>query len=154
MQIVVNHLTRMRTRERICIAGINLERGRHVRPVTPKTDLLTEERRAARAGGGCRHRPAVAGSGSARDGGPSGRNWKYAIDEGDGRASLAVVKAWRPPELEVGRYGKLQLRFNDLAVPTFLSVADIRFVEADHTTIRTPSSMTCTPGSRGAWAST
>lgn len=63
--------------------------------------------------------------------------WKYAIDEGAGRASLAVVKAQRRPDLEVDRYGRLQLRFNDPEVPTFLSVADIRFVEADHTTIRT-----------------
>jgi len=48
-----------------------------------------------------------------------------------------VVKARRRPELEVGRYGKLQLRFNDPDTPTYLSVADIRFVEPDHKTIRT-----------------
>jgi len=42
VQIVVNHLTRMRT-QRICIAGIDLERGCHVRPVTPKADLLTRD---------------------------------------------------------------------------------------------------------------
>jgi hypothetical protein len=41
MQIVVNHVTRMRTWSRICVAGIDLETGRHVRPVTPMTDLVT-----------------------------------------------------------------------------------------------------------------
>jgi hypothetical protein len=41
MQIVINHVTRMTTRSRICVAGINLETGQHVRPVTPRTDLIT-----------------------------------------------------------------------------------------------------------------
>src|SRR5436853_53964 len=47
MEIVVNHLTRMKA-PRICIAGIEPNSGRHVRPTTPATDpierkLLAEE---------------------------------------------------------------------------------------------------------------
>ncbi len=41
MQIVVNHLTRMTSESRICIAGIDLATFEHMRPVTPATDLLT-----------------------------------------------------------------------------------------------------------------
>ncbi len=33
MRIVVNHLTRMRAAS-ICVAGIDLDTGRHVRPIT------------------------------------------------------------------------------------------------------------------------
>ncbi len=179
MQIVINHLTRMRT-QRICIAGIDLERGTHVRPVTPKADLLTRD--LLTENGGPLELAALIDIGQpeavadppesedhrvhARDlkrartlvgdeylevlsartdpdletaFGPAlqRRKWKYAIDKGEGHASLAVVKARRRPELEVGRYGKLQLRFNDPDTPTYLSVADIRFVEPDHKTIRT-----------------
>lgn len=39
MQIVVNHLTRMAA-PRICIAGIDPETGRHIRPTTPSTDPI------------------------------------------------------------------------------------------------------------------
>jgi hypothetical protein len=41
MQIVVNHVTRMQSQSRICIAGVDLETGKHVRPITPKNDLIT-----------------------------------------------------------------------------------------------------------------
>ncbi len=40
MRIVVNHVTRM-TGQRICVAGIDTETYRHVRPVTPPGDFLT-----------------------------------------------------------------------------------------------------------------
>jgi hypothetical protein len=50
MQIVVNHVTRMQTDERICVAGIDAETFENVRPVTPKTDLIT--RRLLRENGG------------------------------------------------------------------------------------------------------
>ncbi|MGA8363946.1 MAG: hypothetical protein WB709_05450 [Solirubrobacteraceae bacterium] len=40
MRIVVNHLTRM-TGSRICVAGIDTETYRHVRPVTSPGELLT-----------------------------------------------------------------------------------------------------------------
>jgi hypothetical protein len=180
MQIIVNHLTRMRTGDRICIAGIDLEGTCHVRPVTPQTDLLTRDLLVEN--GGPIDLAAVVDIGQpqpvasrpetedhlvatrdlkrvkALDGddyldlldaaaepdleaafGPDlqRQEWKYAVDEGEGHASLAVIKARSRPELEVDRYGKVQLRFNDPNRPTFLSVADIRFVEADHTTVRT-----------------
>ena len=40
MQIVINHVTRMDP-PRICVAGIEPDRLRHIRPVTPPTDLIT-----------------------------------------------------------------------------------------------------------------
>lgn len=43
MQIVVNHVTRMTSDKRICVAGIDAETFKHVRPVTPRTDLITRE---------------------------------------------------------------------------------------------------------------
>lgn len=43
MQIVVNHVTRMKTEERICVAGIDAATFENVRPVTPKTDLITRQ---------------------------------------------------------------------------------------------------------------
>lgn len=42
MQIIVNHLTRMKS-PRICIAGVDAATFQHVRPVTPATELLTRE---------------------------------------------------------------------------------------------------------------
>src|SRR4051794_6475061 len=47
MRIVVNHLTRMAT-PRICVAGIDPETGRHIRPTAPSNEpidrrLLDEE---------------------------------------------------------------------------------------------------------------
>jgi hypothetical protein len=50
MRIVVNHVTRMKTDERICVAGIDAATFENVRPVTPKTDLIT--RRLLRENGG------------------------------------------------------------------------------------------------------
>jgi putative nucleic acid modification protein with dual OB domain len=49
MQIVVNHLTRMAP-PRICIAGIDLETDRHVRPITPPWDPLTRDHLAEYGG--------------------------------------------------------------------------------------------------------
>jgi hypothetical protein len=43
MQIIVNHLTRMKSQSRICLAGVDAATFQHVRPVTPATDLLTRE---------------------------------------------------------------------------------------------------------------
>lgn len=43
MRIVVNHLTRMNTQSRICVAGIDLETLAHVRPVTPAYDPITRD---------------------------------------------------------------------------------------------------------------
>lgn len=65
------------------------------------------------------------------------REWKYAVDAGQGECSLACVRAERIPSLEVDdRYGKLQLRFNDPEKPAYFTVTDLRFVEADHVTLR------------------
>jgi hypothetical protein len=50
MQIVINHLTRMATQSRICVAGVDTETLTHVRPVTPADDLIT--RRLLRENGG------------------------------------------------------------------------------------------------------
>jgi hypothetical protein len=49
VQIVVNHLTRMRG-ERICVAGIDMQTGEHVRPTTSAAAPLT--RRLLRSNGG------------------------------------------------------------------------------------------------------
>jgi hypothetical protein len=64
--------------------------------------------------------------------------WKYAIDLGEGSASLAVIRSITTPILEIDRqYGeKLQLRWADPDPLTFLSVTDVRFYEDDHKTIR------------------
>ncbi len=62
--------------------------------------------------------------------------WKYAVEPGRGKHSLAVVPARRRPELEVeDRFGRLQLRLNDVDPPTYLPVTDVRFYEDDHETI-------------------
>lgn len=66
--------------------------------------------------------------------------WKYAVEAGSGRCSLAVVSAREMPELQIDdRYGKprLQCRFNDVEPPTFIPVTDLRFYEQDNATIRT-----------------
>ncbi|HYM54419.1 MAG TPA: hypothetical protein VES97_03595 [Solirubrobacteraceae bacterium] len=61
----------------------------------------------------------------------------YAVDANRGAVSLGVLKVRRRPDLEVDRYNKLRLRLNDEKRPAFLSVTDLRFVEADHRTIKT-----------------
>lgn len=40
MQIIVNHVTRMTSGSRICVAGIDAATLQHVRPVTPPTDPI------------------------------------------------------------------------------------------------------------------
>ncbi|HEY5229895.1 MAG TPA: hypothetical protein VIJ11_03250, partial [Galbitalea sp.] len=64
-------------------------------------------------------------------------DWNYAIDKGRGTASLGILRVRRKPDIEVDRYGKLRLRLNDEDKPAFLSVTDVRFVKADHKTIKT-----------------
>jgi len=64
--------------------------------------------------------------------------WKYAVETGCGERSLAVVRARRRTDLTVDdRFGRLQLRFNDVDPPTYLPVTDVRFYEEDQETIRT-----------------
>lgn len=63
--------------------------------------------------------------------------WKYAVEAGRGERSLAVVHARTRPALSVDkRFGRLQLRFNDVDPQTYLSVTDVRFYEADQKTIK------------------
>ena len=60
--------------------------------------------------------------------------WKFAVDNGNGDSSLAVIRPRRRPSLEIDRkFGKLQLRFNDPDPPTFPGVTDIRFYQPDQT---------------------
>jgi hypothetical protein len=50
MQIVLNHVTRMTTGSRICVAGLESGTLRHIRPITRRTHLLT--RTLLRSNGG------------------------------------------------------------------------------------------------------
>lgn len=61
----------------------------------------------------------------------------YAVEPGNGGSSLAVLRAKNRPVLEINRYGKLQLCYNDAEPPAYLSVKDVRFFEDDHKTIKT-----------------
>lgn len=65
------------------------------------------------------------------------QGWKYAVDAGAGSASLGCLRVQRRVTLEVNEYGKLQIRLDDVSPQAYLSVTDIRFVEADHRTLRT-----------------
>lgn len=63
--------------------------------------------------------------------------WTYAVPYGHGTASLGVLRVQRRPDILVDRYGKLRLRLPRPGAPAYLPVTDLRFVEADHTTVRT-----------------
>jgi hypothetical protein len=63
--------------------------------------------------------------------------WKYAVETGRGECSLAVLRAGKRLALAVDeRFGKLQLRFNDVDPPTYLAVTDVRFYEGNQETIK------------------
>ncbi len=63
--------------------------------------------------------------------------WKYATERGRGSRSLAVIRAGRRPELAIDdRFGRLQLRFNDVEPPAYVPVTDVRFYDDDQETIR------------------
>lgn len=62
--------------------------------------------------------------------------WNYAVEAGRGTVSLGILRVRRKPDIEKDRYGKLRLRLNDDDKPAFLSVTDLRLVEADHTTVK------------------
>jgi hypothetical protein len=64
------------------------------------------------------------------------RNQTFAVDPGQGQASLGVLRPKRKIDLFNDRYGHLRLRFNDEHPPVDLPVTDIRFVEEDHQTIK------------------
>jgi len=60
----------------------------------------------------------------------------YAVEKGAGTVSLGILRPRRAPDLKVDRFGKLRLRLKDVSPPASLPVTDVRFVEADHRTIR------------------
>lgn len=177
MRIVLNHVTRMRG-ERICIAGVDLDTRRHVRPTTSPNELLT--RRLLTVEGGFvepgvvvdlgpatptpsrpeveDHRCSLAAIGSvgrldaddylalldaiAEDtledvfGADLERigTWKYAVEPGQGSASLGVFRPQEQPEVQLDRYGKVTVRLNDEHPPAFAPVTDVRFFENDQET--------------------
>jgi hypothetical protein len=63
-------------------------------------------------------------------------DWNYATDKGCGGASLGILRVRHKPDLQVDRFGKLRLKLIEESRPAYLSVTDLRFVEADHKTIR------------------
>jgi hypothetical protein len=64
-------------------------------------------------------------------------NWSYAVEQGSGAASLGILRVQRRTDIALDRYGKLRLRLPQPGKPAYLPVTDLRFFEADHTTIRT-----------------
>lgn len=64
------------------------------------------------------------------------RGHSFAIEEGYGTVSLGVLRAQRRPELIVDSYGKLRLGLNDVEPAASLGVTDLRFVQADHSTLK------------------
>jgi hypothetical protein len=64
------------------------------------------------------------------------RGRSFAVEEGRGTVSLGVIRVQESPELEIDSYGKLRLRYNDVDESARLGVTDIRFVEADHRTLK------------------
>lgn len=94
MQIIVNHVTRMRA-PRICVAGIDERTRRHIRPITPRSDPLTRELLRSQ-------------------GGPFGPG--AVVDIG------ALAAQGRPPEVEDHRFAASQARHvEDLADDAYLT---------------------------------
>jgi hypothetical protein len=81
-------------------------------------------------GHACRHLHEIFGAELVR------HDWNYATDKGCGTASLGILRVRHKPDLDVDRFGKLRLRLNEERKPAYLSVTDLRFVDADHKTIR------------------
>jgi Dual OB-containing domain len=178
MKIIVNHVTRMTSESRICVAGIDAATSQHVRPVTPSTDLIT--RALLRENGGpfgvgalvdlgavvaCPNAPETEdhefATGQAKriedlsddtylelldqvsdEDVPTAfgpdlvevRPRKLAIPAGRGNRSLAVVPVVNP-ELQI-RFGNLYLKLDPPNTPADLRVTDVRFYEADHSTVK------------------
>lgn len=59
--------------------------------------------------------------------------WTYAVDEGEGDASLGCLRPQRRTSLEVNDRGRLRLRLAEASVPAYLAVTDLRFFEAEGT---------------------
>jgi hypothetical protein len=97
MQIVLNHVTRMKV-PRICVAGIEPSSHAHVRPVTPRSDPITRDLLRAK-------------------GGPFGPGALVDIGE--------VVAAGQPPEVEDHRSAtKHAQHIEDLTNEEYLTLLD------------------------------
>lgn len=59
----------------------------------------------------------------------------FAVDRGEGSASLGVLRVKRKVDLTT-RYGRLRLKLSEGKTTISLPVTDIRFVEEDHETIK------------------
>ncbi|HET8556258.1 MAG TPA: hypothetical protein VFL58_02995 [Gaiellaceae bacterium] len=64
------------------------------------------------------------------------RGRSFAIEEGRGRVSLGVLRVQETPDLEIDDWGKLRLTLDYVDDPARLGVTDLRFVEADHRTLK------------------
>jgi hypothetical protein len=53
-----------------------------------------------------------------------------------GIASLGILRLRRRPEVVRDKFGKLRLRLGGAGKPAYLPIGDLRFVEADHATIK------------------
>jgi Dual OB-containing domain len=178
MEIVLNHVTRMGA-PRICVAGIDTATGRHVRPITARSEPITRSLLEQEGGpfglgavvdlGNVRASPSppetedhLFSIGSAKTVGQMDaaaysqlldrvatddlqtifgpelerRHRSFAVETGHGEVSLGVLRVQRASDLEIDVYGKLKLRLNDVEPSALLTVTDIRFVEADHKTLR------------------
>jgi hypothetical protein len=60
----------------------------------------------------------------------------YAVEKGCGEASLGIMYVRRGLDLDSDGYGKLRVRLDGEGRPAYLPVTDVRFVEADHKTIK------------------
>jgi hypothetical protein len=107
MRIVVNHVTRMSSDSRICVAGIDAATFQHVRPVTPASDLIT--RTLLRENGG------PFGSGALVDLGPVGGCPNPPETEDH---EFATVRAKRIEDLSDEAYLELLEQVSDRDVPS------------------------------------
>jgi hypothetical protein len=64
------------------------------------------------------------------------RGRSYAVEEGQGSASLGILRVQTPTRLRVDSWGKLRLKFEHAGEPVQLGVTDLRFVDDDHATLR------------------
>jgi hypothetical protein len=146
MRIIVNHLTRMKTHSRICVAGVDVvDVGDAVpRPNPPETEDWRFRTADAELVEMLEPEEYWEVLEEIQDGGIEEafgpelhqRGRGFAIDEGRGLRSLAVVRAPAGLRLATNPWGKLQLSFTHDDDDISLSVGDVRFVEADHQTIR------------------
>ena len=61
---------------------------------------------------------------------------KYATDLGKGERTLACLRLRGPLALEIDRFGRLHLRFEQAGRTTYAPVTDLRFYEEDQSTLR------------------